>query len=348
MLPWWQYSKEAYVNSRTKRVLTVIAILALMIPALAGAQTLNRVRSRGRLVCGVNGSLPGFSNLNSNGSWSGFDVDYCRAIAAAVFGDGNKVEFVPLTAAERFTALQTGEIDVLIRNTTWTLSRDTQVGADFAPTTFFDGQGFMVRRSIGVTNLSQLNGASICVTSGTTTELNLADVMRARGINYTPVVFEELDTVYNSYEQGRCDAVTSDKSQLSSRRAIMTRPADHVILDATISKEPLGPLTAHGDNQWNDVVSWVVYATFFAEEYGLTKANVGTSTSTNPEIQRFLGSSGNLGSLLGLSARWARDVVSAVGNYNEIFQRNLTPLGLPRGVNSLWTNGGLLYPIPFR
>jgi general L-amino acid transport system substrate-binding protein len=292
--------------------------------------------------------LPGFGFLNENGEWSGFDVDYGRAIAAAVLGDPSKVEFVPLKAPERFPALQTGEIDVLIRNTTWTLTRDTQVGADFAPPTFYDGQGFLLPKDLGVTSLKELAGASIGVTAGSTTELNLADTMRALGVDYNPVVFEEIDTLYNSYEQGRCDVVTSDKSQLVARRQSLKDPEAHIILDATISKEPLGPVTVHGDNKWNDVVSWVVYATFFAEEHGITQANVSTFETKNPEIQRFLGQTGDMGEKLGLSKEWASQIIAAVGNYSEIFERNLTPLGLPRGVNKPWTQGGLLYAMPFR
>lgn len=316
--------------------------------ALAQQSTLDVVRARGHLVCGVNNGLPGFGYLESDGSWSGFDIDYCRAVAAAVLGDPNAVEFVPLTAAERFIALQTGEIDVLIRNATWTLVRDTDLGLNFAPVTFFDGQGFMVPRDLGVTSLEDLAGASICVTSGTTTELNLADAFRARGLPFTPVVFEEIDTVYRAYEQGRCDAVTSDKSQLAGRRAIMADPEAHVILDETISKEPLAPVVRHGDDRWYDVVSWVVYATFFAEEKGITSQNVTTFQSPDPDVQRFLGQTGGLGAMLGLSNDWAIKVIQAVGNYAEIFDRNLGPLGLPRGLNRQWTDGGLLYAMPFR
>ncbi|HEY8495496.1 MAG TPA: amino acid ABC transporter substrate-binding protein [Limnochordales bacterium] len=325
---------------------TVLALASTA--AFAQQSTLDLVRARGHLVCGVNNGLPGFGYLDSDGRWSGFDIDYCRAVAAAVLGDPNAVEFVPLTAAERFIALQTGEIDVLIRNATWTLVRDTDLGLNFAPVTFFDGQGFMVPRDLGVTSLEDLAGASICVTSGTTTELNLADAFRARGLPFTPVVFEEIDTVYRAYEQGRCDAVTSDKSQLAGRRAIMADPEAHVILDETISKEPLAPVVRHGDDRWYDVVSWVVYATFFAEEKGITSENVATFESPDPDVQRFLGKTGGLGAMLGLSNDWAVKVIQAVGNYAEIFERNLGPLGLPRGLNRQWTDGGLLYAMPFR
>ena len=330
--------------------LTLIMAAIFLVPMYAEAELdiLKKVKSRGRLVCGVHSGLPGFSFLKPDGTWSGFDADYCRAVAAAVLGDPRKVEFVPLTAAERFTALQTGEIDVLIRNTTWTLTRDTQVGADFVPTTFYDGQGFMVRKSLGITTLKDLSGASICVTSGTTHELNLADIMRSMGIPFKPVVFDQTDTVYSSYEKERCDAITSDKSQLASRLTVFENPDDHVILDATVSKEPLSPLTVHGDNKWNDVVSWVVYATFFAEEHNIISSNVKTFQTKNPEILRFLGKTGDIGKKLGLSNDWAVNVIAAIGNYGECFKRNLTPIGLPRGVNKLWTDGGLLYSMPFR
>lgn len=334
--------------SHRLRSLVVVFLLVFGVTAIAQAQTLERVKSRGRLVCGVNNALPGFGYIESDGSWSGFDVDFCRAIAAAVLGDPEAVEFVPLSAAQRQPAIQTGEVDVLIRNTTWTLSRDTEWTADFAPTTFYDGQGFMVRKDLGVTELEDLAGASICVTRGTTTELNLADTMRARGIPFTAVVFEEVDTVYNAYEQGRCDAVTSDTSQLASRRAVMANPDDHVILDVTISKEPLGPATRHGDNQWHDIVTWVVFATFFAEEYGITQDNVTSFESDNPEVNRFLGKEGGLGAMLDLDDDWAVRVIQAVGNYAEIFERNLSPLGIPRGLNRQWTDGGLLFAYPFR
>ena len=332
------------------RVSALVLAISLVMPLLARGEegVLDRVKNRGRLICGVHGGLPGFGFLSENGEWTGFDVDYGRAIAAAVLGDPSKVEFVPLKAPERFPALQTGEIDVLIRNTTWTLTRDSQVGADFAPPTFYDGQGFMLPKELGITSLKELAGASIGVTAGSTTELNLADTMRALGVDYNPVVFEEIDTLYNSYEQGRCDVVTSDKSQLVARRQALKNPEAHIILDATISKEPLGPVTAHGDNKWNDVVSWVVYATFFAEEHGITQAKVSTFETKNPEIQRFLGQSGDMGEKLGLSEAWASQIIAAVGNYSEIFERNLTPLGLPRGVNKPWTQGGLLYAMPFR
>ena len=309
---------------------------------------LDKVKNRGRLVCGVHGGLSGFGFLGEDGKWNGFDADFGRAIAAAVLGDPTKVEFVPLNAAERFTALQTGEIDVLIRNTTWTLTRDAELSTDFAPPTFYDGQGFMLPKSLKIKSIKELAGASIGVTAGSTTELNLADTMRSLGIEFNPVVYEDIDTLYGSYDAGRCDVVTSDKSQLVSRRKDLKNPDDHIILDATISKEPLGPLTIHGDNKWNDAVSWVVYATFFAEEHNITQKNIKTFKTDNPEIKRFLGETGKMGEKLGLPNDWAKQIIVAVGNYGEIFERNLTPIGLPRGVNKPWTQGGLLYAMPFR
>jgi len=325
---------------------TVLALASTA--AFAQQSTLDLVRARGHLVCGVNNGLPGFGYLDSDGRWSGFDIDYCRAVAAAVLGDPNAVEFVPLTAAERFIALQTGEIDVLIRNATWTLVRDTDLGLNFAPVTFFDGQGFMVPRDLGVTSLEDLAGASICVTSGTTTELNLADAFRARGLPFTPVVFEEIDTVYRAYEQGRCDAVTSDKSQLAGMRALFANPDEHVILEPTISKEPLAPAVRHGDDQWYDIVSWVVDAVFFAEEVGVTSQNIDAFTSEDPEVQRFLGITGDFGEKLGLDNQWVYRIIKQVGNYGEIYERNISPLGIPRGLNAQWRDGGLIYARPFR
>lgn len=333
--------------SRTLRILTLVTAMLVGLSFAAHAQTLERVKERGRLVCGVNNALPGFGYLESDGRYSGFDVDFCRAIAAAVLGDGEAVEFIPLTAAQRQPAIQTGEVDVLIRNTTWTLTRDTEWSSNYAPTTFYDGQGFMVHADLGVESLEDLAGAAICVTRGTTTELNLSDAMRARGIPFEPVVYEEVDTVYDAYEQGRCDAVTSDTSQLASRRAIFANPDDHIILDTLVSKEPLGPSVRHGDDQWYDIVSWVVQATFYAEEVGITAANVNSFPTDNPQVARFLGASGNLGVLLGLDNEWAKRVIQTVGNYGEIFARNLEPLGIPRGLNSQWTDGGLIYAKPF-
>jgi general L-amino acid transport system substrate-binding protein len=311
------------------------------------------VQSRGQLICGVNGGLPGFSFLEEGtGTWSGFDVDFCRAVAAAVLGDPAAVEFRALSADDRGPALQTGEIDLLIRNTTWTVTRDTAWGL-FAPTTFYDGQGMMVTAETGADSLEDLAGATICVQSGTTTELNLTDQMRALNVTFSPQVFGDIDATYDAYTAGRCDAVTSDRSQLVARRTTFTTPADHVLLDVVMSKEPLGPVTPLGDDPWFNVVKWVVFATFEAEEQGITTANVASmrDTSTNPVVRRLLGVEGELAAALGLEADWVVDVLGAVGNYGEIYDRNLgpsTPFNLDRGPNRQWTDGGLLYAPPYR
>lgn len=335
------------------RVVQVEVTREVPAPAPApAARRLDTVTGRGKLVCGVNGGLPGFSFLDkATGQFTGFDADYCRVIAAAIFDDPNAVEFRPLSAKERSTALQSGEIDVLIRNTTWTSSRDASWGT-FAPTIFYDGQGMMVRKALGVTKLEDLKGASICVQTGTTTELNLTDKMRELGVEFTPVVFEDIDSTYAAYEEGRCDAVTSDRSQLAARRTVFKNPDDHVILDAVMSKEPLGPAVPYGDAQWFNVVRWSVFATIQAEEFGITSKNVDQFlTSENPDIRRFLGLEGDLGKQLGLSNDFAVRIIRHVGNYGEIFDRNLgpgTPFQMARGPNDLWTRGGLLYSPPFR
>jgi general L-amino acid transport system substrate-binding protein len=316
-------------------------------------ETLATVQARGNLICGVNAQVPGFGFVDSSGNFSGFDVDYCRALAAAIFGDATKIEFRPVNASERFTALQSGEIDVLSRNTTWTLVRDTELGGNFTATTFYDGQGMMVPVSTGFTTLEDLDGGTICVQTGTTTELNLADVMAARGISYTPAVFDDADSTFAAYSEGRCDAVTTDKSGLVSRRSVLANPADHVIMDVTMSKEPLGPMVRHGDDQWFDIAQWTVFAMFAGEEFGITSANVDDvkSSTTNPEVVRMLGNEGDLGLKLGLSNDWAYNIIKQVGNYEEVYNRNLgpdTPTYVPRGYNNLYTNGGLLYAPPFR
>lgn len=310
--------------------------------------------SRGTLICGVNNNpLPGFASVDSAGVYTGFDIDFCKAVAAALFDDPSKVEYRPLSAQDRFTALQTGEIDVLIRNSTFTLSRDGSLGLEWMPVTFYDGQGMMVRKDSGITTLEDMNGATICVQTGTTTELNLADQFRQRGLEFTPVVFQDGDGTRTAYDSGQCDGFTTDKSGLVSSLTLLTNPADHVILDVTMSKEPLGPSVAHGDQQWGDAVRWITYATFQAEEYGITSANIGDFTSSEvPEIQRFLGLGDNkLGEGVGLPNDFAQRVIRAVGNYGEIYNRNLgpdTPFNLPRGLNALYTEGGLLYSPPFR
>ena len=311
---------------------------------------LSVVTERGNLICGVNGQLPGFSFVNENGEYSGMDVDFCRAVAAALYDDPTQVEFRDLSAQERFTAVQSGEVDLLSRNTTWTLSRDTSVGMEFAPTTFYDGQGLLVTRASGIESLEDLSNRSVCVLSGTTNEQNLADRMRKLGVNYSPVVFEDIDLLYGAYEQGRCEAATSDRSQLTARRAVLAEPDQHQVLDIVLSKEPLGPVVANGDSQWFDVVKWVTYAMIQAEELGIDSQNIDSFAQTeDPTIRRFLGAEGNLGEDMGLPNDFAQRVVRHVGNYGEVYERNIgEPFDLERGLNALWTDGGLMYAPPFR
>ena len=339
-----------------KRLVPGLVIGALILgtsaAAAQGGGTLEAVRERGSLVCGVNGGLPGMSVLDEeSGEFKGMDADYCRAVAVAVLGDASAVDWRTLNADQRAVAIQTGEVDLIFRNTTNTLSRDATWG-NFGPTIFYDGQGMMVRVSLGATTLEDLDGATICVTSGTTTEQNLTDQFAVRGLTFEPVVAAEIDTVYGAYDEGRCDAVTSDKSQLIGRRTALTTPEDHVILDVVMSKEPLGPLTASGDDQWRDIVAWVVNGTIEAEEQGITSENIGDfAGGDNPVVQRLLGETGELGSQLGLSDTFVADVISAVGNYGEIYDRSFGPdtaLAVGRGPNALWTDGGLLYSPPFR
>lgn len=317
--------------------------------------TLEAVKARGNLICGVNSQVPGFGYVAADGSFSGFDVDYCRAVAAAIFGDPDKVEFRPVTASERFTALQSGEIDILSRNTTWSLVRDTELAGNFVHTTFYDGQGMMVPADSGLSTLQDLDGGTICVQTGTTTELNLADVMASLGISYTPAVFEDADSTFGAYSEGRCDAVTTDKSGLVARRAVLADPAAHVILDVTMSKEPLGPMVRHGDDQWFDIAQWTVFTLIAGEEFNITSANVDDvkANTTAPEVKRLLGveGEGDLGLKLGLGNDWAYNIIKLVGNYEEVYNRNLgpdTPTYIPRGLNSLYTEGGVLYAPPFR
>jgi len=339
-------------GATTSSVPADAAAAAPAAPAASPGALLATVRQRGRLNCGVQDKLPGFGYLDPSGEYKGFDVDFCRAIAAAVLGDATAVDFKPLTAQQRFTALQTGEVDVLVRNTTFTLARDTQNGLDFSPTTFYDGQGMMVRADLNVDSLAGLDGANICVGSGTTTEKNLGDAMRKAGAAFTPVVLEDTDQVFSAYDGGRRDAVTSATSQLASRQTTLADPTAHVILDLTLSKEPLGPAVLQGDAQWADAVNWVVYGVIAAEEFGITSRNVDTFlTSEDPEIRRLLGVEDALGEGLGLTNDFMVGVIRAIGNYAEIYDRNLgpdTPFKLPRGANRLWTEGGLLYSPPFR
>nr|WP_246523298.1 amino acid ABC transporter substrate-binding protein [Neoroseomonas eburnea] len=319
-------------------------------PAAPASVTLDAIRARGTLICGVNTGLAGFAQPDSQGVWRGFDVDYCRAVAIALFNDPDKVRFVPTTAQNRFTALQSGEVDILSRNTTWTLSRDTSLGFDFAGITFYDGQGFMVKASLGVRSARELDGATICVQPGTTTEQNLTDWARAARIRFQPVVIERLEEVVNAYLSGRCDAFTTDVSGLAATRAVQPRPAEHVILPDVISKEPLGPLVRHGDQRFSDLVRWIHFGLLTAEEFGLTSQTIGQAAGdARPDVQRLIGRSGDLGRMLGVDNAFMVNVVTRLGNYGQIFERNLTPIGIQRGPNALWTTpGGLQYAPPFR
>jgi general L-amino acid transport system substrate-binding protein len=319
-------------------------------PAAGTSPTLDAIRARGTLICGVNTGLAGFAQPDSQGVWRGFDVDYCRAVAIALFNDASKVRYVPTTAQNRFTALQSGEVDMLSRNTTWTLSRDTSLGFDFTGINFYDGQGFMVKTSTGVRRAADLNGATICVQPGTTTEQNLTDWARTNRIRFTPVVIERLEEVVQAYVAGRCDAYTTDVSGLAAVRSAQPRPAEHTILPDVISKEPLGPLVRHGDQRFADLLRWIHFGLVAAEELGITAANAEQmlASSTNPEVQRMLGRTGDLGRMLGVDNAFMLNIVRALGNYGEIFERNLGPIGLQRGPNALWTQGGLQYAPPFR
>jgi general L-amino acid transport system substrate-binding protein len=329
---------------------TAAGVLLGLAAGAASATTLDDVKKKGFVQCGVNTGLPGFAAPDDKGVWTGFDVDYCRAVAAAIFNDPGKAKYTPLNAQERFTALQSGEVDVLTRNTTWTMSRDTSLGLNFVGINFYDGQGFMVAKKRQVKSAKQLSGATVCVQPGTTTELNLADYFRANNLKLKPVVVEKIEEVLNAYFAGRCDVYTTDVSGLIVARASRAaNPADHVILPEVISKEPFGPAVRHGDDHWFDVVKWSLFATIEAEELGLTSKNIDQqANSTNPVIQRFIGAKGELGKSLGLDNRWAYNIIKQVGNYGESFDRHLTPLGLDRGMNKLWNRGGLLYAPPIR
>jgi general L-amino acid transport system substrate-binding protein len=320
----------------------------------SSAATLDEVKAKGFVQCGVNAAgLQGFGAPNDAGEWSGLDVDYCRAVAAAVFGDGTKVKFSPLTAKERFTALQSKEVDMLARNSTATMSRDTQLGLTFVGINYYDGQGFMAKKSLGVSSAKELNGASICVQSGTTTELNLADYFRANGMEFNPVVFEKQEEADAAYDSGRCDAYTTDASGLYSIRLKLNSPDEHVVLPEIISKEPLGPAVRQGDDQWESLVRWTHNVLINAEELGVTQANVQemADTSTNPEVKRLLGKDGDFGASVGVGPDFAVNIIKAVGNYGEVFERNVgegSPLKISRGLNALWSNGGIQYAAPVR
>ena len=331
-------------------VLVMIAVFALIGSASAG--TLDDVKAKGFIQAGVNGDLFGFGKPDEKGVWKGLDVDTARAIAAAVFGDADKVKYTPLTAKTRFTALQSGEIDVLTRNCTVTLGRDTALGLDFAQVNYYDGQGFLVAKKLGVKDAKELDGASVCVLPGTTTELNVADFFRANGMEMKPVVIENTAELAKAFFAGRCDCLTSDASQLAGTRAVAPNPKDYIILPTIISKEPLAPAVRHGDNQWKDIVNWSVLAMIEAEELGITSENVDEMLkSTDPKIMRFLGVTEGNGKALGLDEKFAYNIVKQVGNYGEVFERNVgvnTPLGIERGLNALWTDGGLMYSPPFK
>ena len=320
----------------------------------ASAATLDDVKAKGFLQCGSNTGLAGFGSPNDAGDWSGFDVDFCRALASAIFDDPKAVKFSPLSAKERFTALQSGEVDVLARNSTWTISRDTSLGLDFPAVNYYDGQGFMVRKDLGVASALQLSGASICVQTGTTTELNLADYFKANNLQYNPVVFEKQEEVDAAYDAGRCDVYTTDQSGLYSVRLTLKDPDNHIVLPEIISKEPLGPVVRHGDNQWADIVRWTHYAMLTAEEFGITQANVAEMMkSENPEIKRILGQEADtkIGTDLGLTNDWVVRIVKHVGNYGESFERNVgagSQLKIARGLNAAWNKGGLQYSPPIR
>jgi general L-amino acid transport system substrate-binding protein len=338
-----------------KRFMMLCASATLVAFAAGAAQaaTLDDVKARGTLKCGVNTGLPGFAAPDDQGNWKGLDIDLCKAIAAGIFGDPSKVQYTPLTAKDRFTALQSGEVDLLARNTTWTFDRDVNLGFEFVGVNYYDGQGFLVKKELGISSAKELGGASVCVQTGTTTELNMADYFRANNLELKSVVFETSEQTVQAYLEGRCDAFTTDASGLAAERSAMAKPDDHLILPEIISKEPLGPLVRHGDHQWGDVVRWTLNVMIIAEEFGITSENVDKmkTESTNPEIKRMLGVEGDLLTKAGWPADFAYNVIKHVGNYGESFERNVglkTPLALARGLNELWSKGGLLYAPPFR
>jgi len=337
-----------------KRVGAAIILTMLLACQVHAAEspTLKSVRARGELICGSNGQLAGFGMPDPQGNWTGFDVDFCRAIASAIFGDPTKVKFVALTADNRFTALQSGEVDVLARNSTWTMSRNTTLGIDFAAINFYDGQGFMVHKELKVSSALELNGAAVCVQQGTTTELNLADYFRSHNLSLKTVTFATVDEALKAYDSGRCDAFTTDSSGLYGVRLRLNKPDDNIVLPEIISKEPLSPAVRQGDDMWENVVRWTHHAMLDAEELGVTKANVDEQLkSINPEIRRLLGVDGQFGESLGLTKNWAYRIIKNVGNYSEVFERNVgqgSPLKIERGLNALWTKGGVQYGLPVR
>jgi general L-amino acid transport system substrate-binding protein len=334
-------------------VLASAAAVTALAAGMASAQTLGEVQERGVLNCGVNTGLVGFAAPNAEGEWEGFDVAVCRAVAAAVLGDPSAVEFVSTTGKTRFTALASGEVDMVSRNTTWTFTRDNDLKFEFVGINYYDGQGFMVPRELGVSSAMELDGATVCIQTGTTTELNLADFFRANPMDYDPVPIETNAEAQQQYLAGACDVYTTDTSGLAATRATFESPGDHAILPEVISKEPLGPLVRHGDNEWGDIVRWTLNGLIAAEEYGITSANIDelAEGTNNPEINRMLGTEGNFGEVLGLESDWLVNALKAGGNYGEIFERHIgenTPIGLARGLNAQWTDGGLMYSPPFR
>lgn len=338
---------------KTLSVLTGAAIAtAVTATAAMAAGTLDQVKARGELLCGVSTGLPGFSLPDEKGNWTGLDVDTCRGVAAAVLGDAQKIKFVPLTAKERWTALQSGEIDMLSRNSTWTHTRDTSLGANFAGVNYYDGQGFMVQKELGVKSALELDGASVCIQAGTTTELNLADYFRLNKMSYKSITYDTSDQTVQGFQAGRCDILTSDQSQLYALRSKLDDPSTADVLPEVISKEPLGPVVRQGDDQWFNIVKWTLFAQVNAEEMGVNSKNVDAMLkSNNPAIQRLVGTSGDAGKKLGLGSNWAYDTIKQVGNYAEMFERNVglnTPLKISRGLNALWSNGGLQYAPPIR
>jgi general L-amino acid transport system substrate-binding protein len=336
----------------TTKLFAIAAAVLVGTAGVASAQTLDKVKKAGTLSCGVNTGLAGFSAPDDKGNWTGLDVEYCRAVAAAVLGDAKKVRFVPTTAKERFTALQSGEIDVLSRNTTWTLARDSSLGLSFVGVNYYDGQGLMVKKSLNIKSGKELSGASVCVQTGTTTELNLADYFRVNKMEYKPVVFEKPEETIAAYQAGRCDVYTTDASGLYAQRLQMQNPDDHVVLPEIISKEPLGPSVRQGDSQWFTIVKWVHYALLNAEEAGVTKGNVDKMLeSSNPDVRRLLGKEGEFGKGIGLGNDWAYQIIKQVGNYGEIFDSTVgagSRINIARGQNNLWTKGGLQYAPPIR
>ena len=330
---------------------TVLLASTMAISANTSAATLDDVIGKGFVQCGVSQGLPGFSNFDDKGNWSGVDVDICRGMAAAIFGDDKAVKYTPLSSKERFTALQSGEIDVLSRNTTWTATRDTALGLNFAGVNYYDGQGFMVRKDLGVNNAAELSGAAVCTQTGTTTELNVADYFRSNDMDYTVVAYEKSDEVVAAYDAGRCDVYTTDQSGLYAQRIKLKDASAHKVLPEVISKEPLGPVVRQGDDQWFNLVKWTLYCMVNAEEMGITSGNIKSkSMNANPDVKRLIGQEGSFGENLGVSPTWCANIVSSVGNYGESFARNLSvePLNIARGVNELWSKGGIQYAPPIR